>query len=76
MLEALDAHNKYRAVHHSQPLIIDDKLAADAQNYAENIAKRGVLEHEFKIDDGENLAMKCLGPQEAEPSGVFFTTLW
>ncbi|XP_065676310.1 uncharacterized protein LOC100206500 isoform X4 [Hydra vulgaris] len=74
--EMLDAHNKYRAIHHAQPLAIDDKLAADAQSYAEIIAKRGTLQHELNINDGENLAMKCLGPQEVEPNGVFFTTLW
>ncbi|XP_065641732.1 uncharacterized protein LOC100206500 isoform X2 [Hydra vulgaris] len=74
--EMLDAHNKYRAIHHAQPLVIDDKLAADAQSYAETIAKRGTLQHELNINDGENLAMKCLGPQEVEPNGVFFTTLW
>jgi len=52
----LDAHNKYRAMHQVEPMVIDEDLAKGAQAYAEKLNASG----EFKHSDspfGENLAM-------------------
>jgi len=74
--QALDAHNRFRQLHEVTPLVLDSQLSTQAQEYADRLAKKGLLEHDKKMDDGENLAMKCIGPQENDPTGAFFTTLW
>ena len=75
-MEALDAHNRYRDIHDSPTMKLNPKLCQEAQAYAEELAKSGKFEHSKGLKDGENLAMKCLGPAEEEPNGVFSTTLW
>ena len=74
--QVLDAHNRFRQIHQSSSLSLDPDLTVKSQQYAEILAKRGLLEHARNISDGESLAMKCLGPQEKDPTGAFFTTLW
>ena len=69
-------HIRFRQIHHSSTLSLDPNLAVKSQQYAEILAKRGLLEHARSISDGESLAMTCLGPQEKDPTGAFFTTLW
>jgi len=75
-LETLLAHNKYRSIHKAPKLIFDEQLNKEAEIYAKQLSKRGTLEHTKSTLYGENLAMKCMAPQEQEPSGQFFTTLW
>ena len=74
--QVLQAHNKFRSIHTAPALRLDNQLTHDAQQYAEYLAKRGTLEHVRDAEYGENLAMKCMAPQEKDPTGQFFTTLW
>jgi len=53
--EALDQHNKYRAIHGVKPLVLDTKLSQHAQKYAQHLAKTSTFEHSDDPDYGENL---------------------
>lgn len=59
--EALEAHNKYRKIHHAPPLTLNKDLCAIAQNYAEKLAATNSFSHSggnYKGQDmGENLYM-------------------
>ena len=52
----LEAHNKYRALHGAPAMVIDARLAAEAQKYAEYLDKNDKFDHADNIRDGENLA--------------------
>ena len=62
--EALDAHNKYRKIHHVEPLILNKEICKIAESYAKHLANLGHLEHSdncYKEDTlGENLYC-CFG---------------
>ena len=47
--ECLDAHNKYRAKHQAPPLSWSEKLAQEAQQWAENLAERYAIDY-MQID--------------------------
>ena len=57
---ALEAHNKYRALHHSSPLNWSESLATQAQALAESLVTRGNLQggrHDTStVNLGQNLA--------------------
>ncbi|XP_044018887.1 uncharacterized protein LOC122859390 isoform X2 [Aphidius gifuensis] len=53
--DVLILHNKYRSVHSSPDLKINDKLNELAQDWAENLAKKEVMEHRPDNDYGENI---------------------
>ena len=54
---SLAAHNSYRMMHGADPLMYDEDLARDAQEWAQYLANKGLpLEHAQDIDEGENLA--------------------
>ena len=72
----MHTHNHFRGIHDAEALKLNKEMCKEAQDYAETIAKKGVLEHSQGGKDGENLAMKCLGPGEKEPTGTFATDLW
>ena len=55
---------------------LNEKMCKEAQAFAEKMAKTGKFEHSKGTKDGENLAMKCLGPAEKDPNGLFATRLW
>lgn len=55
---ALEVHNKFRSIHGSNHLMIDEGLQKEAQQYAEDGATKGKLEPSDG-EQGENLAMKC-----------------
>ncbi|XP_031564749.1 protein PRY1-like [Actinia tenebrosa] len=60
--EALDAHNKFRAVHGSQPMKLNRQMCDEAAEYAKTIAQQGQLRHssrEQRNSQGENLSMGC-----------------
>ena len=54
--QALDAHNKYRAMHQSPPLTYSSSLGKEAQAWANKIAKEGKMKH-ADSSDGENIYM-------------------
>ena len=75
-VQALDTHNRFRDIHNADSMKMNQDMCTEAQTYAEYLAKTGKFEHSKGGEDGENLAMKCLGPAEKEPSGSFASTLW
>ena len=63
--EAVEAHNKYRAIHGVAPLKINPEMCIIAKAWVENIALRNKMEHSQAQDRvyrgqtlGENIAMK------------------
>ncbi|CAH8824432.1 unnamed protein product [Trichobilharzia szidati] len=56
--EAIRAHNDLRALHGCPKIQYDSKLASDAQKWAENLAKKGYLQHSQADGYGENLAFQ------------------
>ena len=58
LTSALSAHNEYRARHGAPPLKWSNKLQQNAQKWAEEIARRGRMQHAELKEEGENLAAK------------------
>ena len=56
--DCLDAHNEYRRQHGAPALKWSSKLAADADKWAKDLAKRGVIQHTSSRDQGENIGYK------------------
>jgi len=52
---ACAAHNKYRSWHGAPPVGIDWALANSAQVWAEKMNKANEMEHEDRVEAGENL---------------------
>ncbi len=59
LTDALQAHNKLRMLHSSSDLQEDQEMSKRADEWAYILARRGVLEHENGIEDGENLYYSC-----------------
>jgi len=53
----LALHNQVRAAANVPPLAWDDRLAAGAQRWADELGNSGMLEHSGVEDEGENLWM-------------------
>ena len=74
--EALQAHNNYRKIHHTEPLKLNRELCKIAQNYSEHLANVGRLQHSdnnYHNDAmGENLYC-CFGK---DPTGSSVTSSW
>ncbi|KZC10426.1 Cell wall protein PRY3 [Dufourea novaeangliae] len=51
----LELHNEYREFHNSSPLEIVDELNELAQEWADDLAKRGVLAYKSDPEYGENI---------------------
>lgn len=54
--DALDAHNEFRGKHGAPAMKWSSKLETRAQQWANEIAKRGYLLHDNQKEDGENIA--------------------
>lgn len=54
--DALDAHNEFRGKHGAPAMKWSSKLEARAQQWANEIAKKGYLQHDNQKEDGENIA--------------------
>jgi len=54
--DSLRAHNRYRKDHGSPPMVWNDDLAKNAQEWAEEIAVKGLLVHHTQREEGENIA--------------------
>ncbi|XP_036328945.1 Golgi-associated plant pathogenesis-related protein 1-like [Rhagoletis pomonella] len=55
--DCLEAHNQYRARHHSPPLILDIGLCKYAHEWAQHLASRNTLQHRSNNNYGENIFM-------------------
>ena len=65
--DALNAHNQYRSKHGAPPLKWSSKLESSAQRWANQLAKKGYLQHDKQQVEGENLACmkgRCNSPIE------------
>jgi len=56
--EGLRVHNEYRARHGVPPLTLDASLCKYAEEWARNLASRGVMQHRSNNKYGENLYCK------------------
>lgn len=70
--DALNTHNTYRQTHGSGTFKWSTKLEANAQRWAESLAKKGYLQHDNQNEEGENIA--CM--KGAELTGGRATTMW
>lgn len=59
--EVLEAHNKERRALGIAPLAWSASLADDAQDWANELAASGVMQHDSQRDHGENLFFNGLG---------------
>lgn len=74
--QALEAHNKYRAKHKVPPLKWSDKIAKEAQAWAEKMARSRKLQHASQSErdgNGENIAMFS---GKFETAGEEATNMW
>lgn len=51
----LNSHNNYRAKHHAPPLTLKKNLCNFAQEWANNLAARGTMQHRSNNSYGENI---------------------
>lgn len=60
----LAAHNSERAAFGARPLAWNEALEAEARQWADRLAREGVLRHSRRRDTGENLWMGSAGHHE------------
>ena len=53
--EALERHNYYRSLHHSEPLTLSSELTKYAQDFATEMANRNKEDHSDCVLNGKNL---------------------
>lgn len=75
--QALQAHNKYRALHHAPPLTWSEGLAAEASAIAQSLATQSTLsgKKDPALNLGQNLA-KLAGSMACNDAGDIATNLW
>lgn len=75
--QALQVHNRYRALHHSPSLNWSEGLATEAQAIAQSLAKQDLNpgRRDSAMDLGQNLA-KLAGSMACEDAGEIATNLW
>ena len=75
----LKAHNKYRKVHGSPEMKLDEQMSKSAEEYAKKIAQMGALQHSSsseRSDNGENLYMACSSDKTKKVTGEEATKNW
>ena len=75
-LEALDAHNKYRNIHHVGPLKLNKDLCRIAENYARQLTNMGYLQHSENCYKGDTLGENLFYCYGQDPSGAEVTKNW
>ena len=75
-LDALDAHNKYRKIHHVQPLKLNKEICKIAENYAKKLSKIGHLEHSENCYEGDVLGENLFFCYGANPTGSAVSKNW
>ncbi|CAH8430983.1 unnamed protein product [Schistosoma turkestanicum] len=73
--DALDEHNRLRALHGCPPLKYDARLAREAQSWTEYLARMKIIKHSMCVGYGENLAY-AQSSGKAEMSGIQATQNW
>lgn len=73
--DALNEHNRLRALHGCPPLKYDRRLAREAQAWAENLACLKIMKHSICDEYGENLA-SAQSTGKAEMTGARATRNW
>ena len=71
----LEAHNKFRKIHDTTALKLNQKMCKEAEDYAKVLAKKGRLQH-AGVKDGENLAFACSYGSQNKFSGAEATKNW
>ena len=77
--EVLMAHNRFRKIHGTPEMRLNEKMNKQAQAYAEVLARNGVknIRHSTdRNDDGENLAYSCSSREDPNFNGVKVTKDW
>lgn len=69
----LEEHNRLRAKHSAAPLTLDPAISQYAQEWANNIASRNVMQHRSNNRYGENI-YACFG--KTNPSGEEVVRSW
>ncbi|CAF0763149.1 unnamed protein product [Rotaria sordida] len=77
-MQALNAHNAFRARHGVPPLVLKDEITHKAQAYAEYLAENNLFNHSSNRDNlGENLyTMSSSEPLTNESLGTDATQSW
>ncbi|XP_078361336.1 Golgi-associated plant pathogenesis-related protein 1-like [Oculina patagonica] len=75
--QSLQAHNRYRSLHHSPPLNWSEGLATEAQAIAQSLVAQDLHSgrKDSAMDLGQNLA-KLAGSMACEDAGEIATNLW
>ena len=73
--QGADAHNILRKIHKAPDVKSNEKMAAEAEAYAKELAATFKFEHS-KSKDGENLAMSCSSKKGNELSAADATKMW
>ena len=71
----LEAHNKFRKIHGTSALTLNQKMCKEAEDYAKVLARKGQLQH-ASVKDGENLAYACSGGSGNGFNGAEATKRW
>ena len=76
-IEALNAHNYYRKIHHVEPLILNAKLCRIAEAYSRNLAYLiKELNHSNYTYDGKNIGENLYSCTGKEATGEMATKSW
>ena len=75
-LEALEAHNKYRAKHHSPPLKLNKDLCKIAKDYAEKLLQINAVNYSFGKYKGNDMGENIFTCQGTEATGEMATNDW
>lgn len=65
--EALNIHNRYRAIHNSPAMTLNCQMSRDAAAYAQNLAEMDTLvksSYTERPEQGENLSLGCYKDRE------------
>ena len=75
-LEALEAHNRYRAKHHSPPLALNKELCKIAQDYSEKLLQNNAVKYSFGKFKGNDMGENIFMCQGSEATGEMATNDW
>lgn len=74
--DALNAHNKYRRIHHVGPLTLNKDLCRIAEGYARKLANMGCLQHSENSYRGDTLGENLFYGYGTDVSGAAVSKDW